>query len=219
MINYKVCSWSSLKIEGWSTADTASSSQKQLRLIAGPSRIYITFKRSVSDSSILCSRIVVSLGKWLGGVESSAALIRWGLLDVGDIIWVLTQSQLRAVSRLVQSLMDAAVRTQQQQRQDGDDSSLGSLESLSSEKGSQKTDKSGKETKRKKPKSSSQREQAVQERISQYREGKLNLPAHDVVQNSFHFKTAKVDLQLCDDTSGSELTDTVQGSMLIQVRH
>ena len=117
--------------------------------------------------------------------------------------------------------MDAAVRTHQQQQQDGEDSSHGSMESLYSEKGTQKQDTSeGAKKKKMRPKSSSQRERAkaVQERVSQYRDGKLNLPAHDVVQNSIHFKTGKVDLQLCDDTmSSGGVTDTVQGSMLIQV--
>lgn len=116
--------------------------------------------------------------------------------------------------------MDAAVRTHQQQQQDEDSSSRGSMESIYSEKGTQKQDKSEDAKKKKKrPKSSSQgRNTSVQERISQYREGKLNLPAHEVVQNSIHLKTGKVDLQLCDDTMGSGgVTDTVQGSMLIQV--
>lgn len=142
---------------------------------------------------------------------------------IGDIIWILTQSQLRAVSRLVQSLMDAAVRTHQQQEgeEDSDDGdSYGSLESVYSEKGSQKSDKPDKDAKKKKrkqSKSSSQKEKVIQERIAQYREGKQNLPAHEVIQNSFHFKTGKVDLQLCDDTTDSGVTDAIQGSMLIQV--
>lgn len=45
-------------------AENTSTSHNQLRLIAGPSKIYITFKRSISRSTILCSRIVVNLGRW-----------------------------------------------------------------------------------------------------------------------------------------------------------
>jgi hypothetical protein len=116
---------------------------------------------------------------------------------------------------MVQSLMDAAVRTHQQQRQeDGDASSFGSLESLSSDKPDKSEDAKKRKGKRL-SKAATDRENAMQDRISQYREGKLNLPPHEVIQNSFHFKTGKVDLQLCDDTSSC---GTVQGSMLIQVR-
>lgn len=144
-------------------------------------------------------------------------------MNTGDIIWILTQLQLRAVSRLVQSLMDAAVRTQQATRgADSDRDSTGSLESLSSDVGSQKSDsKADREAKQRKgrtSKLSSNRKKAAQERVAQYREGKVNLPAHEVIQNSFHIKTGKVDLQLCDDTSESGVSDTVQGSMLIQVQ-
>lgn len=63
IINYKVCSWSSLKIEGWSTGQESATSHNQLRLIIGASKIYITFKRNMSDSSIMSFRVVASLGE------------------------------------------------------------------------------------------------------------------------------------------------------------
>ncbi len=63
VINYKVCRWSSLKIEGWSTADNDATSHNQLRMIVGASEIFISFKRNMSDSSIMCFRVVVSLGE------------------------------------------------------------------------------------------------------------------------------------------------------------
>ena len=106
---------------------------------------------------------------------------------------------------------------QEQSAQDGADSdkeSTGSLDSVLNEKDNQK---SSKESKKKRSKSSRQKEAAMKERIQHYQDGRLNLPAHEVIQNSFHFKTGKVDMQLCDDTSDSGVTDTVQGSMLIQV--
>ena len=68
VINYKVCRWSSLKIEGWSTADNNATSHNQLRLIAGASKIFISFKRSISDSSIMYFRVVVSLGELMSQV-------------------------------------------------------------------------------------------------------------------------------------------------------
>lgn len=128
--------------------------------------------------------------------------------------------------------MGAAVRTHQSQREEqegaeSDRDSEGSLESVSSDRGAQKAsqhankmeagEKKTKKSKKRKSKSSNMKNKLLQERISQYREGKQNLPSYEVIQNSFHVKTGKVDLQLCDDMSGSDMTDTVQGSMLIQV--
>ena len=63
VINYKVCRWSSLKMEGWSTADNKATTHNQLRLIVGPSKIFLSFKRNVLDSSIMCFRVVVNLGE------------------------------------------------------------------------------------------------------------------------------------------------------------
>ena len=137
---------------------------------------------------------------------------------VGDLIWILTQSQLRAVSRLMQSLMDAAVRTHKEQAEQEDSDSEGSIDSVSSERGTQKTGNQQQQKKKRKSKSSSRRDKGVKERIAQYQDGKLNLPSYEVIQNTFHFKTGKMDLQFCDDTSNSGgVTDTVQGSMLFQV--
>ena len=54
----------------------------------------------------------------------------------GDIIWIVTQSQLRAVSRLVQSLMDAAVKSAQRVREGSEKSSASSsMESIISAPG------------------------------------------------------------------------------------
>ncbi len=63
VINYKVCSWSTLKIEGWSTTSRSTKTNNQLRLIAGETKIHIAFKRNVSDSSLMCYRISMHLGR------------------------------------------------------------------------------------------------------------------------------------------------------------
>ena len=149
------------------------------------------------------------------------------LLLSGDLIWILTQSQLRAVSSLVQSLMDAAVHTQQNKREEDEDESdsesVDSQDSASKERSASKlsanvstksmnSDEKSKPKKSRSSQSFQRRNKFVSEKTSQYMEGRRNLPAHDVIQNSFHLKTGKVDLQLCDDTSAH-----VQGSLLVQV--
>ena len=133
----------------------------------------------------------------------------------------------------MQSLMDAAVRTRQLQRvdQESDRDSDASVESGSSGGSAYKSghhntssssskpeeDSKRKKTKKKKSKSSSLKDKMFQERLAQYREGKKNLPSYEVIQDSFHLLTGKVDMQLCSDMDSAGMTDTVQGSMLIQV--
>ena len=131
------------------------------------------------------------------------------------------------MSRLIQSLIDAAVRTQRLKRveeeSDSDKESLCSFESVSIDKSFQTPPNKQQKTKGnvKSQETRKSKTQAVLNRISQYHKGKLNLPIYEVIQNSFHLRTGKVDLQLCDDISGIELGESndVQGSLLIQVGH
>ncbi len=150
---------------------------------------------------------------WCGDVD---------LISLGDLIWILTQSQLRAVSILVQSLMDAAVRAYQLKKgEEGDSDSMGSLDSICSNASSVAADNSGGKKRgdravksKKLSKSATLKSKEVEARISKYREGKVNLPPYEVIQNSFHLKTGNVDLDFCDDVS---IEDTIQGSIMIKV--
>ena len=63
MINYKLCTWSNLKIEGSSMLSEKLDPHNQLRLIVEGSSIRIAFKRKMSDSSLVCSRISMHLGE------------------------------------------------------------------------------------------------------------------------------------------------------------
>lgn len=233
VVTFKMCSWSGVKIEGWSTTPTTTSSTKGggkaassnegllgavLRMIANETKIRIAFKRNMSDSSLMSTRISVHLG---------------------DVIWILTQSQLRALSRLVQTLMDAAVKSAQRMREEREKESEGStssLESLASVSGDipfshklsshsqeqqrqqqQQAKKSRKTSSKKRSQASTANEKLVKQRISDYREGKLNIPGYEVIQNSFHLRSGKIDLQLCNDVVKEDGSSKVQGSMLIQL--
>ena len=228
-----MCSWSGVKIEGWSTTPTTTTSSSSgsggrsssnevlpgavLRMIANETKIRIAFKRNMSDSSLMCTRIAVHLG---------------------DVIWILTQSQLRALSRLVQTLMDAAVKSAQRMREEREKESEGStssLESLASVSGDtpfshklsshsqeqqrqqQKAKKNRKVSSKKRSQALTANEQLVKQRISDYRDGKLNIPKYEVIQNSFHLRSGKIDLQLCNDVVKEDGSSKVQGSMLIQL--
>lgn len=229
VINYKLCTWSSLKIEGWSTVGEKQTSQNQLRLIVGATSIRIVFKRRVSDSSLMYSRISMHLGELYDVAIVMVSIVMFCVLcnGTGDLLWILTQSQLRAVSRLVQSLMDAAVRTQQLKRigsedggTDSDQESVDSFDSVSSSNDRGKPisnnkagNTKGKTKKTRSSRSSQRHEKVLSERMKEYMDGRRNLPSHEVIQSSFHLKTGKADLQLCDDTA----SNGVQGSLLIQV--
>ena len=121
VIIYKMCNIGNVKLEGWVVDDEegkeegagggeekvmeeggsggkskTEDAKVKLRLIAGETNIRFTLKRRIEDCSVLHSRVVVRLG---------------------DVMWVLSRSQLQAVSQLVQTLMTAAVLTAQRQRE------------------------------------------------------------------------------------------------------
>ena len=196
IIIYKMCSWNSLKVEAQSTVQSMKNSRfvpTQLRLIAGETRIRVALKRRIADCTVLYTRISVHLG---------------------DVVWIVSQSQLRAVSKLVQSFLDAAVRTAQRDREsvEGSDSPEASPGEV--RRGGKK--KGGALEGRRVPKVTP-KERAFQQTMVNFREGKRNLPAYEVIQDSFHLRTGKVDLQLCDDTSMGENESAVEGSVLIRL--
>ncbi|XP_019849692.1 PREDICTED: uncharacterized protein LOC100636695 [Amphimedon queenslandica] len=217
VIIYKKATWSSIKIEGQGVEDgsnspssstppspspsSPSSFLSQLRLVTSLTEIRVALKRRLSDCKVLHTRVSVNLG---------------------DLVWVVTQQQLKAVSRLVQSLTDAAVNFAQHERE-GELSRLGSsrdslesLESVTSYGSSQDGPGDGKDDKRKGKRKKSprrtekdaQKERGLVNRLLEYQIGVKNLPSHEVVQDSFHLKTGNVDLQLCDE----------KASLLLQVK-
>ena len=210
VIIYKMCSIGNLKIEGWSLGNEGGgggggerrgfspgdeNSRIKLRLIAGETNIRVTLKRLIEDCSILHTRVVVRLG---------------------DIMWILSQSQLQAVSRLMQTLIDAAVHMAQRRRleREGDDSDSVSGESVMSEEGlvhgadgkktksSRKKSDSKSEKKPKEKKGLSPKEVIMKQKMYDYRSGKQNIPVHEVIQDSVHVQTGNIDLQFCNDSKG-----------------
>ena len=96
IIIYKMGNISNIKLEGWSVSDEGREGSVKLRLIAGETNVRFTLKRRIEDCCVLHSRVVVRLG---------------------DVMWVLSRSQLQAVSMLVQTLMTAAVVSAQRVRE------------------------------------------------------------------------------------------------------
>lgn len=204
VIIYKMCSWNNIKLEGWSTDNKLLEDQSranQIRLISGDSRIRVALKRRIEDCTVIHTRISVHLG---------------------DVVWIVSQSQLRAASRLVQSFMAAALKVAQREREERDRESISSDESSISREG----EKAGKRRTPKRHQQHSQKanasylakERVYQQKMLEYREGKRNVPLYEVIQDSFHLRTGKIDLQLCDDmTLDTDGSQKVESSMLLQL--
>ena len=175
---------------GGGSGDSAKRSlnvNAKLRLIAGETRIQVALKRLIEDCSVLHTRVVVQLD---------------------DVMWIISQAQLRAVSRLVQTLMAAAVATAQHEREERErlieaaEMESFSGESTVSEGGEGKSSRKREKKARAKQKGGlSQREVNLKKRIYEYRSGKKNMPSHEIVQNSFHLMTGSINFQFCDDTT------------------
>lgn len=188
IIIYKRATWNSLKLEGWSM--DAQNDPSQLRLITAMTEIRVTVKRRTSDCHVLATRVSIHLG---------------------DLVWVLTQSQLKAASMLAQSLVEAAVRSAQYERENLHDSkeSLASIDSSISTATNSEEDPSAQKKQKSKHSSSTAhkdnkeitRERYVRKKMTEYQLGVTNLPAFEVIQDSFHLRTGNVDLQLCDEKS------------------
>lgn len=105
VIVYKMCSWDSMKLEGWSIRDSevdSSFQPSQLKVIAGESSIRVARKRRIANCSIMCTKV---------------------RMHFGYIISVLSHSQLKEASRFVQSLLEAASTSAQTTRRNMDKAS------------------------------------------------------------------------------------------------
>lgn len=202
VVIYKKATWSSLKLEGAGLDQlTDGAVSSQLRILTSHTEIRVSLKRQLSNCKVLYTRISVSLG---------------------DVIWVVTQEQLKALSMLLQSLVEVAVTFAQHERTEqallrGSRDSLDSIDSISSSgtvgiPEEKKTDKKEKERERgkrvRKDDKEVQKERLLVARLLEYQMGSTTLPSYEVIQDSFHLKTGSLDLQLCDE----------RGSLLLQVK-
>ncbi len=193
VIIYKRCIWSSLKLEGYGIDDKGNKLLvSPVRLMASNSEIHATVKRRLSDCKVLYTRVSV---------------------DLGDLSWVISQENLKSVSLLVQSLIEAAVKWNQKERKKiellrGSRDSLDSVGSSSSLASSTKEEDSTRHVRKSKSSTKDlRRETSVRNRELRYQLGQENLPMYEVIQDSIHIKSGCVNLQLCDG----------DGSLLLQV--
>lgn len=167
VLTFKEITWQTLRIE----ADATDSGDQDpvttpLRLITNQGRIQIALKRRTKDSNVIASKLMF-------------------LLD--DLLWVLTDSQLKAMMKYAESLSEAMEKSAQQRKSLAPEPVQITPPAPSAQQswaqafgGSQGNSNS----------SSS--------RLSQYFE------KFDVKESSYHLLISRLDLHICDDSQSRE---------------
>ena len=132
-----------------------------LRVITNQSVLHITIKKRLEDCAVLSARLEL-------------------LLD--DILWVLTQSQLQALTGLLHSVTQAMSRTAEKK---GPRANPGQPAGQATQ---QQIHYSG---------------SMIHERKSEYESLNAVFTQHDVRETCYHLRTGSIDLHLCDDSEQS----------------
>jgi hypothetical protein len=156
LLIFKELSWQTVRIEAKSTM---SEDLTPLRLITNQARCRITIKKKLADCAVLGCRLV---------------------LIMEDLLWVLTDDQLKAALHFADSLTGLLKRaTEEMQKIKG----ARKLESLSENQGQTSKDK-------------------IKKRGQTANVAEKVFARYDVVETSYHFYSDRIDLHLCDDPGG-----------------
>ncbi|KAI5095570.1 UHRF1-binding protein 1 [Silurus meridionalis] len=176
VLTFKEINWQSLRIE----ADAIESEEQDLgttpiRLITNQGRIRIALKRRVKDCNVLASKLLF-------------------ILD--DLLWVLTDSQLKAVIHYAKSLSEAMEKSAQQRK---------SMETVPSSPGPRPPWPEPHPV-----------SLATPNTLAQY------FDQYDVKESSYHTFISRLDLHICNDSSLSETGEPPipgsQGAMQLTFR-
>ncbi|XP_054251974.1 bridge-like lipid transfer protein family member 3A isoform X2 [Indicator indicator] len=156
VLTFKELTWQTLRIE----ADATDNGDQDpvttpLRLITNQGRIQISLKRRTKDCNVVASKLMF-------------------LLD--DLLWVLTDSQLKAMMKYAESLSEAMEKSAQQRKSMAPESVQVTPPAPSTQQ------------------SWSQPLGASPSSIGQYFE------QHDMKESSYHLLISRLDLHLCDDS-------------------
>ncbi|KAM4645939.1 bridge-like lipid transfer protein family member 3A isoform 4-T6 [Amazona ochrocephala] len=165
VLTFKELTWQTLRIE----ADATDNGDQDpvttpLRLITNQGRIQISLKRRTKDCNVMASKLMF-------------------LLD--DLLWVLTDSQLKAMMKYAESLSEAMEKSAQQRK------SL-APESAQITPPAPSTQQSWSQSFGVSPNASS---------IGQY------FDKHDMKESSYHLLISRLDLHICDDSHTRESGD------------
>ncbi|KAL7859528.1 hypothetical protein SRHO_G00146750 [Serrasalmus rhombeus] len=181
VLTFKEINWQSLRIE----ADAIESEDQDLgstplRLITNQGRIRIALKRRVKDCNVLASKLLF-------------------ILD--DLLWVLTDSQLKAVIHYAKSLSEAMEKSAQQRK------------SMAAESLQTAPPSPGPHSLWAEPPPAPV---GTPSTLAQY------FDLHDVKESSYHTFISRLDLHICNDSSSAEPDDPPvpgsQGAMQLTFR-
>ncbi|XP_049920250.1 UHRF1-binding protein 1 [Epinephelus moara] len=181
VLTFKEINWQSLRIEADAIeSDDQDLGSTPLRLITNQGRIRIALKRRIKDCNVLASKLLF-------------------ILD--DLLWVLTDSQLKAIIHYAKSLSEAMEKSAQQRKSRAAESlqtappSPG-LHSLWTEPPPAPT--------------------GTPSNMSQY------FDLYDVKESSYHTFISRLDLHVCNDSSSMDEDDApppgLQGAMQLTFR-
>ncbi|XP_051890497.1 UHRF1-binding protein 1 isoform X2 [Pristis pectinata] len=161
VLTFKEINWQTLRIEADAIPGDQSIISTPLRLITNQSKIRLVLKRRVKDCNVVGSKLMF-------------------LLD--DLLWVLTDSQLKAMIEYAQSLSEAMENSAKQRKRMAPDTA--GTSGLASGTHQQRTQ----------PPHTSNSSNS----ISQYFE------MYDVKESSYHSHISRLDLHICDDGPSME---------------
>nr|XP_028601585.1 UHRF1-binding protein 1-like isoform X2 [Podarcis muralis] len=163
VLTFKEINWQMIRIE----ADAIQSSQHEImsapvRLITNQSKIRVTLKRRLKDCNVVSSKLIL-------------------ILD--DLLWVLTDSQLKAMVQYAKSLSEAIEKSAEQRQ------SLASEPTQSSAPAS-----SSQQVKTQQSSATSDQNDAIVKLFNDF----------DVKETSYHLAISHLDLHICDDIHAKE---------------
>lgn len=166
LLIFKELSWQTVRIEASSTQDT---SLTPLRLLTNQASCRITIKKKLLDCSVLSSRLVL-------------------VLD--DLLWVLTDSQMKAALHFVDSLSDLIKASTELNQKTKARKKLETMPDYQSQIIQQSTGGAG------------QGQGGVNSNESNESAAQKFFNMFDVRETSYHFFSKRIDLHLCDDDGG-----------------
>ncbi|XP_023577998.1 UHRF1-binding protein 1 [Octodon degus] len=175
VLTFKEITWQTLRIEADATDNGDQDSiTTPLRLITNQGRIQIALKRRTKDCNVVASKLMF-------------------LLD--DLLWVLTDSQLKAMMKYAESLSEAMEKSAQQRKSLAPEPvqvtppAPTAQQSWAQAFGGSPGNSSS---------SSSSNSSSNSSRLSQYFE------KFDVKESSYHLLISRLDLHICDDSQSRE---------------
>ncbi|MED6247230.1 hypothetical protein ATANTOWER_011921 [Ataeniobius toweri] len=157
ILTFKEISWQMIRIE----ADAIQSAEHEMlsapiRLITNQSKIRVTLKRRMKDCNVVASKLIL-------------------ILD--DLLWVLTDSQLKAMVQYAKSLSEAMEKSAQQRKSMAADDQVSSPPPTAQQVRTQQA-------------STAADQSATMAKL---------FSAYDVCETSHHLQVTHLDLHICDD--------------------